>query len=345
MSQGRRMARAAEGTTQPLPVLAPADLPERDESRRWLVEGLWPVEGVGIVGGQAKSWKTWLALDLAVSVSSRTPCIGTFPVCVSGRVLVYAAEDSLPDIRTRLAGICQHRAIPLENLNLGIIAVDRLHLNRPDDKERLEATLDSHKPVLLVLDPFVRLHSAIDENSAGDVSTILGDLRGLQRRYGVAIALVHHARKNGNGMHPGQALRGSSDFHAWGDVNLYLRRKEESALLMIEHRSAASPKPLCVELHGGPKGDCPVLRTVTGPRQDRAAYGREDEEVDDLRNQLLKALAGAPEPIPQRRLRKEVQRRNKAVSEALTRLQAEGLVRHTPQGWMETSGEQLHLAM
>lgn len=343
MTQNRPREPAKCREPEPLPVLAPGELPERDENRRWLVEGLWPVEGVGIVGGQAKSWKTWMALDLAVSVASRTPCIGAFPTCVSGRVLVYAAEDSLPDIRARLAGICRNRATSLESLNLGVIAVDRLHLNRPDDKDRLEATLDNEKPVLLVLDPFVRLHSSIDENSAGDVSAILGDLRRLQRRHGVAIALVHHARKNGNGMRPGQALRGSSDFHAWGDVNLYLRRKEDIAILIVEHRSAASPKPLSIELSAGPKGECPALRAITGPRECDLTARREEEY--ELRDQLLKALASSSAPVPQRKLRKEVQRRNKTVSEALAQLQAEGLVRHTPKGWTENSGQQLRLAM
>ena len=38
----------------------------------------------------------------------------------------------------------------------------------------------------------------------------------------------------------GQALRGSSEFHAWGDSNLYLRRVGEQLTLTVEHRAAAS---------------------------------------------------------------------------------------------------------
>jgi hypothetical protein len=38
----------------------------------------------------------------------------------------------------------------------------------------------------------------------------------------------------------GQALRGSSEFHAWGDSNLYLRRQGEDLSLAIEHRAAPS---------------------------------------------------------------------------------------------------------
>src|SRR5437870_340514 len=52
-----------------------------------------------------------------------------------------------------------------------------------------------HRPVLLILDPLVRLH-AIDENAAGEIAALLGYLRLLQRKTGAAIALVHHARKN-----------------------------------------------------------------------------------------------------------------------------------------------------
>jgi hypothetical protein len=48
-------------------------------------------------------------------------------------------------------------------------------------------------------------------------------LRELQRRHDVAVLVVHHAKKGG-GVRAGQALRGSSEFHAWGDSNLYLRR-------------------------------------------------------------------------------------------------------------------------
>ena len=36
--------------------------------------------------------------------------------------------------------------------------------------------------------------------------------------------VVHHARKGAGNARAGQALRGSSEFHAWGDFNLYTLR-------------------------------------------------------------------------------------------------------------------------
>ena len=42
-----------------------------------------------------KACKSWLGLEMAVSVASATPCLGTFPVREPGGVLIYLAEDSL----------------------------------------------------------------------------------------------------------------------------------------------------------------------------------------------------------------------------------------------------------
>jgi len=86
----------------------------------------------------------------------------------------------------------------------------------------------------------VRLHR-IDENASGEVAPLLAYLRTLQRQHHLAVLVVHHARKSAGRMRAGQALRGSSEFHAWGDSNLYLRRSGGELTLTVEHRAAPSP--------------------------------------------------------------------------------------------------------
>ena len=61
---------------------------------QWLVQGLWSDQAVGILGGEPKCCKSFLALDLAVSVASGTPCLRRFAVQRSGPVLLFPAEDS-----------------------------------------------------------------------------------------------------------------------------------------------------------------------------------------------------------------------------------------------------------
>ena len=85
-----------------LPVKPAHALPACPEEKRWLIEGLWADQAVGIVGGEPKCCKSFLALDMAVAVASGQPCLRRFPVPYKGRVFLFAAEDALHVVRERL---------------------------------------------------------------------------------------------------------------------------------------------------------------------------------------------------------------------------------------------------
>jgi RecA-family ATPase len=107
-----------------------------------------------------------------------------------GPTLVYLAEDALPQVRARIAGICSHRGIDLSALDVHVITAPAVRLDQSADQKRLSATLEQLRPKLLLLDPLVRLHR-LDENSSADISSLLGYLRELQRRYDVAVVVTH----------------------------------------------------------------------------------------------------------------------------------------------------------
>src|ERR1700720_1032394 len=79
----------------------------------WLVQGLWAAQAVGILGGEPKCCKSFLALDLAVSVASGAPCLRRFVVQRTGPVLLFPAEDSLAVVRRRLEGIGGRYRLPV----------------------------------------------------------------------------------------------------------------------------------------------------------------------------------------------------------------------------------------
>ena len=82
----------------------------------------------------------------------------------------------------------------------------------------------------------------------------------MQRRYALSVVVAHHAKKGASNLRGGQALRGSSEFHAWGDSNLYLRRQGDDISLAIEHRAAPSHGGICLTLDA--QGDNVALRVV-----------------------------------------------------------------------------------
>ena len=72
------------------------------------------------------------------------------------------------------------------------------------------------------------------------MAELLAYFRSLQRQLDLSVILVHHTRKNAAaGAAAGLGLRGSSDIHAFGDSNLYLRRNRDHLVLTSEHRAAA----------------------------------------------------------------------------------------------------------
>jgi hypothetical protein len=310
-----------------LPVEPAYRLAERPEEQRWLVTSLWSEQAVGIIGGEPKCCKSFLALDIAVAVAAGTACLRRFPVPRAGRVLLYAAEDALHIVRQRLEGICAASGFALADLDIQVITAPTLRLDLEADRNSLEATVAKLQPRLLELDPFVRLHR-IDENASGEVAPLLAWLRELQRRYNVAIIVVHHAKKGAGRIRGGQALRGSSEFHAWGDSNLYLRRDGDprggDITLTVEHRAAPAIPPLSLELVH--RADALALEVIE-------RHGPQAETKASLDDRITAALADANREVSVAELRGICRVRSASLYERLAALTATGRIVKAGHGY------------
>jgi RecA-family ATPase len=310
------------GADQMLPVLRVAEIPADEIAERWLVQELWCASSVGVIGGAPKCAKTWLGLDMALSVATGTPCLGKYPVPEPGPVLVYLAEDALVVVRERIEGMARHRGLDLDQVEVHVITAPVLRLDQERDRTRLWEATRRLRPRLLILDPLVRLHG-IDENRAGDVAELLAYFRSLQRELGLSVLLVHHTRKNtGEGVAAGQGLRGSGDIHAFGDSNLYLQRTKDHLILSSEHRAARASAPIYLEL----------VATDVGKAHLEVIAERPNETVRDLRERLLDLLAGG-QVATRTSLRDSLEVKNERLGEALEALERAGQVSRTPSGW------------
>lgn len=306
-----------------LPTLPVHAIQEQPAGAEWLVQQVWGAAAVGVIGGPPKACKSWLGLDLAVSVSSGTACLEHFSVDTPGPVVVYLAEDALHAVRDRVAQICCHRGLALTGLDLHVITASSLRLDLERDRLALDQTLETLKPRLLLLDPLVRLHS-LDENSAADISGLLGFLRDLNRRHDLAILLVHHMAKRAH-RDPGQALRGSGDLHAWVDSACYLARRDDQHIRMtVQHRSAPAPEPMLLHLDGGNGQPC------------RLQLHGHDTEPAPLEEAVREALRQTDTPCSRAALRKQLRINNARLGEALATLEQRSLVVRTPDGWTLT---------
>ena len=236
--------------------------------------------------------------------------------------LIRADQAPIPAERAVTLRIARAAGARFETLDIAVIDVPTLRLDHLDDRRRLQETVERIAPRLVILDPLVRLHG-VDENTVADVAPILGFLRDLQRRFETAVLLVHHARKSG-ATRPGQALRGSSELHAWGDSNLYLRRRDRQTLMTVEHRAARGLEDIEIELMED--GEQPAFRL----RQPPPAGGAPQPETPERR--ILKALVEAQAPLSQRQIRERAATRHKTVGAILRKLVQEGRIERNAEG-------------
>ncbi len=321
----------------PLSTVRIGELPVDGGAQRWLIEDLWGVSCVGLIGGCPKVGKSWLGLDMAVSVATGTPCMGAFRVNEPGPVLVYLAEDALPIVRERVAGLARQRGIALDGMDLHVITEPALKLDREPDRSRLVASAAALTPRLILLDPLVRLHAA-HENDATEIAQLLSYFRDLQRRLETAVILVHHTRKNGGGgTNAGQSLRGSSDFWAWSDCNLYLRRVKDEVVLSMEHRAAPASKPVSLQLvTADPQAI--HLQVVGAASAQKESAARSSESAADLPRSVLEALGQAP-ALTRNELRSRLGVKNERLGRILIELTKQGKVERTSAGWQRKAAQ------
>jgi len=139
----------------------------------------------------------------------------------------------------------------------------------------------------------------------------------------LSVILVHHPRKNSApGVAAGQALRGSSDLHAFGDSNLYLKRAKDRLLLSSEHRAAPASPPVYLELVAN-NAQTAHLEVVTEPHDPKSA---------SLPEQVLTLLADGA-TLTRAKLRDLRGVKNERLGQTLESLERTGQLRRTPSGW------------
>ena len=116
----------------------------------------------------------------------------------------------------------------------------------------------------------------------------------------------------------------SSEFHAWGDSNLYLRRDGPNLTLTVEHRAAPSMPAIDLELVA--RHDALALEVLASTPSPTPVSTSVDERI-------TAALIDASQPLSISQLRLLCRVRNATLYERLTALTAAGHLERRPDGY------------
>lgn len=230
---------------------------------RWLVEDSWVDGSVGFISGRSKSYKTWIALDMALSIVSGKPFLGTYPVNRTGPVILVQEEDPMPVLqeRLRLVGTAkdmmpsaewdagtQTMTFNFPDWPLYIINLQGFNLQATERVDQVRQLIAQVNPVMVILDPLVVMLGNVDEYRASEVSGLLQTIKFWREEFGCSVAVVHHWNKGKSdaGERGGQHMYGSFAFHAWLESALHVEPVIEEAesqidTVQIEREFKAAP--------------------------------------------------------------------------------------------------------
>jgi len=217
------------------PIVLPADI----------IEGLIHAGGKVAIGGASKSFKTWLLIDLAVSVATGAVWLNEYTTH-KGRALYVNFE--LPDAfcAKRIQTVCDERQLRLEP---GMLSVLNLR-GYVKAWAQLQRQLPLDQFVLIILDPSYKLLHGRDENKAGDIAALLDEFEVLAVKTGAAVAFgAHYSKGNQAQKESIDRVGGSGVFARDPDSILNFTKHEERDCFTVEMtlRNHPPQKPFVVK--------------------------------------------------------------------------------------------------
>lgn len=285
-----------------------AGLPDPD----WLVEGMVPATAMTLIFGASNAFKSFLALDMALSVATGRPWQGR--EVKQGAVIYLASEGAIGVGKQRVRGWMSHYGV--RGKPPFFLLREEVLLNDPASFQKLMDTIDAQlggKLALIVCDVLsgTRKGSEVDDVAAAD------HVRALQtivRRYGASVMSVTHTGW-------GDAERARGHTHTWGSYDTRLKVEGDAealatTLTINRHKDAGMGAPMTFNLlpvpvpgmtvqQGEHKGEAvttlvPIWNADAQPvgKRDKAGQGSMSRSVKTALDQLRNAVidAGAPPP-------------------------------------------------
>lgn len=261
----------------------------------FLVQGLVP-EGLSIIGGAAKTGKTYLLLQLAVSLASGTPFLNR-EVPKKRRVLYYYLEGGRRQVKTRFEELYGAEFSPLA----GLIFVHRFPRLGSGGLSVLEQHIEKHRPDVVIFDTWQLIRTPVNgkatayEKEYAELALIRGQI---MAKFGVSVFLAHHLKqfRRGDITDPMSMFNGSAAISGAVDTAMIMFRERfsETATLSVLGRDIGDT---AIEL---------VQKKPMGWKESEDGGSIRLVGNTELQQQIISALESHPDGLTARELAKRL---------------------------------------
>lgn len=320
------------------------------EGVSWLVEDWLPDKSITFIISPPESYKTWILLDLAVSVATGLPFLGGYNINQTGPTLIIQQEDSHSGLTDRLALIVEQKLGMNPKLDGNEwqvptmpdipIYVHPSRMLRFDNKaviEEMEKQIEILKPKVIMIDPLYSTTASTD-NYMSDLANQMMVLKTWRDRYGCSFVIAHHSKKN---LDPDSTARedswGSQFLNAFLEAGWQIRRnpKLPTNEVIVRRHSKVMGNQNPISLTFDISTQYPMKYQVTPRAYEVAPAG---EKRQPAQADLLDMLNGGD--LTQAEICDKTGKSKSTISRQIRQLEAAGLVEHMPDGkWHAKGGE------
>jgi RecA-family ATPase len=175
----------------------------------WLIDNILPEGGLCGLYGAPESTKSFIALDIAMSVATGLPWQGN---AVRQGYSLYVAAEGGPGISKRVRAWMQTRGIT-DIPHMAWLIESISVTSESNDMDLLMERLDNElqeTPGLVIIDTLARCLEG-NENEQEDMGAFIAGLDKLRHEYGATVLAVHHTRLDGERERGNTAFRGGTD--------------------------------------------------------------------------------------------------------------------------------------
>ena len=215
---------AGEDSGKRIEVLSLAQLREHARSVSWIVKGVIPGDSIGVVFGGSGTFKSFIALDLALHIAHGMQWLGR--KTRKGPVLIVAAEGGTGLWRRIEAWHIEH-GLCWQDAEVYVVPI-AIDLARDAMGVFSAATDLGVVPAMVVIDTLSQTFSG-EENSAADMAAYMRELGAVFRdAWSCAVLAIHHT-----GHQATERPRGSSAIRANVDFLIGVFRDETEMLATV----------------------------------------------------------------------------------------------------------------
>jgi len=198
----------------------------------WLVPGLLLENTVAAIYGPPASFKSFVALDIALSLAAGAEWNGQ-RLPHSG--VVYVAAEGASGLGKRAAAWMQYRGItPPEAMRVvgqPVPLSDQQAVNDLIVELRASASNTGLPNKLIVLDTLARCSVGVDENSAKEMGVVIAAAIRIRAETGATVLLVHHTGKDSS-----RGMRGSNRLLGDLDTTIEIVRHSDASRVALHVR-------------------------------------------------------------------------------------------------------------